>query len=420
MFKHIILRRNQMLRKLIIILLSSLFLTTACNQKNQTIKEGIWRGVLNLQNQELPFIFEIVNSGEGDFQAVIINGEERLNAGSIIIKNDSIFIPMHVFDSHIAAKFEGNNLKGVWQKNYVEDYEIDFTAEFGLNERFPSAGMNSNSSIDGKFDITFTTQEGKQTPAIGLFSSKSGKLLGTFMTATGDYRYLEGTIQSSKILLSTFDGEHAYLFTAEIEGDQIINGEFWSGKTGYRKWVGSKNNMATLPDPNSLTYLKDGYDKIEFSFPGIDGQIVSPENKKYQNKVLILQIFGTWCPNCMDETKFLAEWYRKNIERGVEIIGLSYEKKDDLEYAKSRILKIKERFNVEYDFAFAGLSDNNKAAETLPMLNHVMSFPTTIFIDKQGRVRKIHTGFNGPGTGKYYAEFIIEFNDFLNILLNEE
>lgn len=166
--------------------------------------------------------------------------------------------------------------------------------------------------------------------------------------------------------------------------------------------------------------LKEGYDKMAFSFPDLNGNLVSLDDEKYQNKVIILQIFGTWCPNCMDETKFYTNWYNENKHRNVAIIGLAYEAKDDFNYAKLRVENMKNRFNVGYDFLIAGTYNKEEASKTLPMLNHVMSFPTSIFIDKKRNVRKIHTGFSGPATGDYYLKFIDEFNYFMDALLNEK
>jgi len=177
---------------------------------------------------------------------------------------------------------------------------------------------------------------------------------------------------------------------------------------------------ATLPDANKLTFLKEGFHKINFKFPDLNGKMVSLTDKKYQNKELILQIFGTWCPNCMDETNFYSQWYKKNKDKNVAIIGLAFEAKPDFNYAKARVENMKKRLNVTYDFLIAGTYKNNGASKALPMLNHVMSFPTSIIIDKKGIVRKIHTGFSGPATGKYYENFKIEFNNFINKLLAEK
>jgi thiol-disulfide isomerase/thioredoxin len=148
--------------------------------------------------------------------------------------------------------------------------------------------------------------------------------------------------------------------------------------------------------------------------------MISSADERFKGKVVILQIFGTWCPNCMDETKFLSEWYNKNKDRGVEILGLAYERKDDFEYASDRVKKMKEKLDVPYDFVVAGTNDKLKAAETLPMLNKVLAFPTTIFIGKDGKVKHIRTGFEGPGTGIYYEQFKQRFNELINELLTEK
>jgi hypothetical protein len=60
---------------------------------------------------------------------------------------------------------------------------------------------------------------------------------------------------------------------------------------------------------------------------------------------------------------------------------------------------------INYKIVFGGTSKKSEAAKTLPMLNHIMSYPTTIFIDRKGKIKKIQTGFNGPGTGKIYEDY---------------
>lgn len=121
----------------------------------------------------------------------------------------------------------------------------------------------------------------------------------------------------------------------------------------------------------------------------------------------------------MDESRFLAPWYKKNKDRGVEVIGLSYEKSTDTTFAYPKVKKMKERFGIDYEVLLAGTNNKDEASKTLPMLNKVIGFPTTIFIDKKGQVREIHTGFSGPGTGKYYDTFVSDFNRLIDKLLNE-
>jgi thiol-disulfide isomerase/thioredoxin len=224
------------------------------------------------------------------------------------------------------------------------------------------------------------------------------------------------------LLLSTFDGNHAFLFDGryDAKGEAVIKGDFYAGKTGHETWSATLDPKAKLPNADTLTYLKKGESRLNFKFPSIaEGGSVSPTDPKYRGKVVVLQILGSWCPNCMDETAFLAPWYAKNKARGVEVIGLGYERSSDYAKAAPRLRKLKERFDIGYDLAVAGVSNKDSVAQSLPQLAKFMAFPTTIFLDKKGAVRSIHTGFSGPGTGKYYDEEIAGFNRTVDKLLKE-
>jgi thiol-disulfide isomerase/thioredoxin len=198
-----------------------------------------------------------------------------------------------------------------------------------------------------------------------------------------------------------------------------FSGTFFSGKSGEYPFKAEKNEQYTLPDPEKITYLKDGKDEMNFTFPNLQGEKISLDNPKYKNKVVIIQLLGTWCPNCMDETAYLSPWYKKNKKKGIEIIGLAYEKSNDFATSKTRLEKMIKRFKIEYDILLAGTNDKETAASTLPMLNGINAYPTTIFIDKKGKVRKIHTGFNGPATGKEYEIWQNDFKRFIDKLISE-
>jgi len=380
------------------------------------LKPGIWRGQLVAQENTIPFNFE-VNKTDGEYSIKLINGSETLEIDVVDILEDSLFFNMHIFDISIKAKIYKDSLVGSYIKNYAEKYILPFKAVFGKKGRFDH--VDSSNKFDGTWETVFVDSRGKETDAVGIFKKEANLLKGTFLTKTGDYRFLDGHTIQDTMYLFTFDGNHIYRFKAYRENDSLLKGEYWSGKTGYKTFVAKKNDTVQLPDPNSLTYLKEGYDGIEFSFPDLEGNLTSLENEKYKDKIVILQILGTWCPNCMDETRFLSDWYKKNSSKGVEIIGLAYEVKPDFEYAKNRVLTMKEKMDVHYDFLIAGTSTTESASESLPMLNKVISFPTSIIIDKNGKVRRIHTGFNGPATGMIYEEFAEEFNVFMNELMNE-
>jgi peroxiredoxin len=392
----------------------------SCKNKYE-LKTGIWRASIPTAGGELPFNFDIQHEGDA-YSVVVLNGDEKLEMDKSFIKDDSLHIPMEVFDAEIVAKIGDEKLIGYWKK-MRSDFTFlkgDFIAEFGKTYRFVEKKINIKDSLSSKYSVLFRSEDKKDsTVSVGLFSTKGNEVTGTFLTTTGDYRYLAGNIIEDSLKLSCFDGTHLFLFKAKIEGDKLIGGEFWSGLNSLETWEGIKDQNAQLPDEKTLTFLKDGHKTINFSFPNENGKKVSLNDEAYKNKVVVVQIMGSWCPNCMDESKFLAPWYAKNKQKGVEVIGLAYEKSTDPTFAFPKIKHLKERFGINYEVLLAGTNNKDEASKTLPMLNHVLGFPTTIFIDKKGQVREIHTGFSGPGTGKYYDDFVKDFNLLVEKLLSE-
>lgn len=389
------------------------------NQSNTRLSQGKWRAEIAMQNQLLPFNFEVESIG--DSQAVyLVNGTERLPVNGVKYTNDSIKIAMPFFDCEIIGKTDGQKLEGVYIKHFPDkEYRLPVVAEFGKTFRFAGATAMPTTNLSDKWDVNFIEENGDSSVAVGVFNQNGNNLTGTFLTPTGDYRFLAGTINGDQLNLSCFDGEHAFLFKATVSNDSTLTGTFWSGSSYNVKWTARRNPNAALPNPESLTYLKEGYDRISFAFPNLEGDPISLDNDKYKGKVIVVQMLGSWCPNCMDETAFLSKYHKINKDKQIAIIGLAYERNPEFKEAKKRLEKMKLRFGIEYDLLIAGTYNKAAAAATLPMLNHVLAFPTTIFIDKKGRVRKIHTGFNGPGTGAYYEKFVEEFNIFIDKLLAE-
>ncbi|GAA4301253.1 TlpA disulfide reductase family protein [Nibribacter koreensis] len=406
--------------------MSSLFLslglfTAACSSAPSTALEtGPWRGIIEVSGHEMPFNFT-VSEEQGKQVAYLVNGEEKILIDEITFDQDSVRLQMHIFDATLHAKVDKGKLNGRWERrDQAQPYSLPFSAEHGHTERFAKNPAKPDVDVTGKWEVLFQGEEGNSYPAIGEFKQNGNNLTGTFLTPTGDYRFLQGQVNGKGLSLSTFDGSHAYLFTAEPQEDGTLKGDFYAGIAAHETWTAKRNENFELPSADTLTHLKPGYDRLSFTFPDLDGKKVSLEDPKFKGKPVVVQIFGSWCPNCMDETAFLAPWYAKNKSRGVEIIGLGYELSPEFEKAKTRISKMKDRFDVDYTLLVAGTKDKELVAKSLPALSKVVSFPTTIFIDKKGKVRRIHTGFSGPGTGKYYEDFVKEFNQTIDELVAEK
>lgn len=408
------------------------FFSCTTHKKPSPLKEGKWRGILTFVDSTgliLPFNFDL--SFQNDSAKITIhNAEEKILVNEISFKGDSVFIRMPVFDSEFRCKLSGDSLmNGNWiNHSRKEKNIIPFTGIYGETNRFdcPEYAEKDNFPFGGKWKCLFSPNEPDSSYAIGVFKQFAHSATGTFLTETGDYRYLEGCLFGKYMLLSCFDGSHAFVFHAEIMPDSTIWGEFYSGIHHHETWIAWKDSTFKLRNADSLTFLKSGFPKVEFAFPDIENKKVSLSDEKYKNKVVILQVMGSWCPNCMDETMFLSDLHKKYGSKGLEVIALAFEKSYDgstslttsFEKAKSNVSRMKNKFNAGYDFLITGFQPKD-ADKALPMLNHVMSFPTTLFLDKKGNVRKIRTGYSGPATGIEYNKSAKEINEFVESLLKE-
>jgi len=387
----------------------------------------LWRAILILHpGVELPFNFHFDTDKYGKVVVVFVNGDEKIVADEVRITKDSMIIKMPVFDSEIDAKLDSSLVNQIttWRGVFInhartKDNIIPFVAYDGWNERFMMNGKTSKADFGGKWEVHFSKGTPDSSDAIGQFTQDGDKITGTFLTTTGDDRYLQGNVIDSTLNLSCFDGMHLFLFKATMKSDGTIEGDYWSGAHWHEPWIGKRNKKYELPDADTLMHLKQGYDNVSFSFPDADSTMISFPSDKYKGKVVILQIMGTWCPNCMDETSYLAPFYDKNKSKGLEIIGLDFEKATDFSKAKYNVSRLKSRFNINYQILIAGTTRKDDIASKLPMFESIYSYPTTIFIDKKGKVRRIHTGYSGPATGVYYDRWIDDFTSFVDKLLKE-
>lgn len=383
---------------------------------NGQILPGIWRGELELNDSTvLPFNFQAYSQNLD-----LINGEERIHVNDISLKNDSVSIQLPVFNSEFRCKMTDKTLRGYFY-NYTRKNNniLSFNATQNSSYRFTEHPLSPRSNLSGRWEVIFDDEDPGSKMAVGIFQQNENHLTGTFLTTTGDYRYLEGEVSGNKLSLSAFDGSHAFLFHATILENGTLRGDFYSGSHFHETWSAFRNDSAELPDAESLTFLKPGYDKLNFKFPDETGDSISISDLKFQNKVVIVTLTGTWCPNCMDETKFLVDFYSQFQSTGVEIIALDFERVLDSASVKHSIDKLKKQLGVEYPILFAGTNDKIAVAKSLPMLNRILGYPTTIFIDKKGNVRKIHTGFSGPATGNDYIRFKESFTRFVEKLISE-
>ena len=385
--------------------------------KRIKIKKGVWTAQLMLNDSDyLPFQLEI---GENNLFTVI-NGDERITLSEPEESKDSVRVRFPFFNSEIVFKLQNKKLlKGYWiNYNKGNNYKIPLVAYCGYQSRFTSITSYESCDVNGRWKVSFEAGTASEYPAVGIFEQKQGtnRVLGTFLTETGDYRFLEGNCSADSLFLSCFDGSHAFLFKARKSGDSLF-GQFYSGKHWKCGWEGVKNEKFELNSPESLTYINND-ELVRFTLKNLAGEEFSFPHPDYANKVVIIQIMGSWCPNCLDETQYYKTLYNKYHDQGLEVISIGYETGDTIDDWVANITKLKNKLGLDFNFLVGGPADKGLASEHFKMLNEVISFPTSIFIGRDGQVRRVHTGFNGPGTGVYYQEYVSKTNALVESMLN--
>ncbi|MBK8700390.1 MAG: TlpA family protein disulfide reductase [Saprospiraceae bacterium] len=409
------------------------------HQEFSKLPPGIWRGVLYLDGDipvvsdkkeistiqempgELPFNFEVVYDNKDTFHIIIHNGTERIRIDEISYgrdkstAKDTIDIAFSAYDTHIRAIFEERVMEGYWYVNYKPGYRIRFKAFQGDDRRFKQLGNEKALDFSGRYAVKFSPDTEKEYPGVGVFEQQNDKISGTFLTETGDYRYLAGTVTGKKARLSTFDGAHAYLFEFKEKADGEILGEFRSGVHHREGFEGKKDGTASLKSGYELVTIKSS-EKLSFVLPNAKGQKTDTRSEPYKGKVKIYEIMGTWCPNCMDATTFLMEIAKEFPE--VVITGLAFERYRD----STKALQVLNRYvtskQIPYEVLLAGYADRKEASALITQIDGIKAYPTLIITDKEDRIQKVFSGFYGPATPEY-GEFKTEFKRILHELIQK-
>ena len=377
-------------------------------------KLGEYRAEIKTKdNSILPFKFELINESN-KLIMVVENDKETLIYDDIIFEADSLKILMPPYDAVIIAKVENESLHGRYLKE-ESGKEAPFFATINNESKFHS-DIKANFSLNGKYKTVFRPEN--PYPGLGLFTQNVNEVSGTFRKNTGDTRFLSGITFGDSILLSTFDGAHPYLIKAEKKGDTIFGNLHYYNDSITEFWM-IEDQGYELADSKTLTKLKDGVQSINFNFKDTTGKFVSINDAQFKDKVVVVQILGTWCPNCLDETQFFLSYIQENPNEDLAFVGLSVEAAKTEEKAMNRIKNMIDKFNIPYPILLAqyGGTDKEKFLKKIPMLENIISYPTTIIIDKSGKVNSIHTGFNGPATGQAYIDYKEDFKAEIKGLL---
>jgi thiol-disulfide isomerase/thioredoxin len=384
---------------------------------------GPWRLVIEWPRGNLPFNFELLQEGAG-VGAYFINGKDRVRAEEATLVGRTLTVSFPSYDSQMVAELQpdGSLLGKVRLFKRQGALEFSVHGVFGRTWRFFAKTDKHPVSVAGTWAVTFSDGNWVQK-GVGTFTQVGARVEGTFLfPPRGDYKYLQGEVKGNQLFLSRWDGSQGTLWKATLEKDGTLKGVHIPYIAGQNllTWEAKRDLNPALEDPNRKTMMKAGIDHFTFACPDKDGHILTSEDPRFKGKVVVVAVGGTWCPNCHDEARFLAPYYDAHRAEGLEIVALEFEYTDDFARSAEQVRRFAVRYQINYPILVAGTATPEDTARALPAIDGgIFAYPTTIFIDRAGTVRKIHTGYEGPATGKHYQDFVDDFTGTVKQLLAE-
>jgi len=395
--------------------------------ENPEVKEPVflernYLGILLLDEEEgieLPFQFNVRSKDSVQYQWEIINGEERILIDSISSLGDSIYVQMPVFESYFVLIETDGFLEGYWKDPSRGDYRIPFKAFPWEGARFRSEHEFSEKDFWGSWKVKFSPKTENESLAIGNFYQDSvGRVTGNFQTEMGDYRFLDGQLIGETLYLSCFDGSHAFLFTAVMSKGGRLYGSFYSGNHWTEKWRALRDPDFRLREMHEITQ-KVNSEPFALTLRDSLGDAFDFATYRDPDKVYLMQILGSWCPNCMDESRYFQELQEKYGSQGLQVIGFAYERHTEKALARNAIDKMTRDLELDYPIFHAGKANKQDANADFAQLDTIISFPTSVLLNRRAEIKWIHSGFNGPGTGADYKQYTRDFERLLLSVLND-
>jgi thiol-disulfide isomerase/thioredoxin len=387
-------------------------LLAACIAPLSQGPEGTWCASLATPGGPLEFRIDLERRGDA-WAAFLVNGRERIEVPRVWFDGRELLLELPHYDSRIRAELADGRLAGSWEKRRGPEER----AALAFEAVTPCAGpAPASGSCAGRWRADFSDDE---QDSVALFESLDGGLAGTFLTPTGDYRYLWGTCGPEGLELSCFDGAHAFLFRARLLEDGSLAGDFWSGDWHHATWRAWRDEEALLADPFGQSRWDERTSLADLGFPDLEGRWRSLAEPGLMGRATLLVVLGSWCPNCHDEARFLSELLAAHGQRGLSILALAFELTGEPERDAGQVRLFAARHELDIPYFLCGTADKELATQALGALDRVRAFPTTVFFGPDGRARAVHTGFAGPATGAEHAALRAEFERRIEQLFSE-
>jgi thiol-disulfide isomerase/thioredoxin len=363
---------------------------------------------------EVPFRFEIAGSGSS-VKGSFFNGDEKVTSTSGQLANGTLTLNFDEYGTKIEAAVKDGRLEGQYTRG-TRGAPYPFQAK-----RFTPAATGDQKipSIAGLWNVQVGKSSKGEAAWQLIVRQSGGEVSAVILRIDGDTGALTGTYSGSKFVLSHFSGARPLRLELIPAGDgslSVVQNKD-APLTAVRAEQAKAKGLPEPSDPTRFTSVSDPTEPFRFSFPDLNGKIVSNTDPRFAGKVVIVAIGGSWCPNCHDETPFLVELYKKYKGRGLEIVELSFEEEAQLK-DPVRVRAFIKKYGVEYTVLLPG--EPRELNAKVPQGVNLNSFPTTFFLGRDGRVRSAHAGFPGKASGKFHDETVHEVTALVERLLAEK
>jgi thiol-disulfide isomerase/thioredoxin len=400
---------------------------------------GRWAATTVQNGVTIPFRLEI--SGDGSkVVGTLFNGDDKEFTTSASIQNGKVELNFDHYLTSIVATVKESELDGqIVSRRAGPAAEGAFTRRGGaaVGEGVPdhtgnpfhavryvppaTARATNAPSIDGVWEVPTESPKGEKAWRL-IVSQKGAEITTTILRVDGDTGALTGGWQDGKFVASHFDGSRPGLIvlTPQADGSLEVNlnaGQRTGILTAYRPEVARAKGLPEPANYQTHTTVRDPNEVFTYSFPDTHGKILSNEDPQFKGKVVLAIVTGTWCPNCHDEAQLLVELYAKYHDQGLEIVALDFEEPEQ-QNTLQRVNAFIKQYKVPYPYLIAGAP--SEMWDKVPQAVNLNTWPATLFIGKDGKVKATHSGFAAPGSGIYHTQLRQEFTANIERLLKEQ
>ena len=389
---------------------------------------GIWQATLITKDAEVPFRLEIARDGAA-VQGWFFNGDQKVRSTSGHFEDGKLILNFDIYASRLEATLKDGVLEGQYGRYSAATHNITRGSSFRatIYRPQPKAAAADAPSIDGLWEIPLSESRKHGESSWRFIVSQSGAdVSATILRIDGDTGALTGTYADGRFVLSHFSGGRPARLEVTQAGDGSLDLVLRDGHPevspgnrlkAVRPAQARAQGLPVPSDPTLHTGVKDPNERFHFSFPDLNGQTVSDGDARFQGKVVLVNVTGSWCPNCHDESPYLAELYRKYHKAGLEIVALNFEEEEQLK-DPTRLHAYVKRYGIEYPVLLGGTQSEVNAK--LPQAVNLNSWPTTFFQDRSGHIRQVHVGFAAPASGEFNTLLKEEFTTEIERLLAEK